>query len=95
MEKSKIARLNQLARKAKNETLSPSETEEREVLRKEYIESFKTDLKSTLERVRIQEADGSLTPLKKRTGGAKPHHPHHHDKNCSCGCCREEKMPKQ
>ncbi|HMM05605.1 MAG TPA: DUF896 domain-containing protein [Clostridiales bacterium] len=92
MEQSKIARLNQLARKAKNETLSPSETEERDVLRKEYIESFKTGLKSTLERVRIQEADGSLTPLKKRT---KPHH--HHHENCSCGCCRreEEETPKQ
>lgn len=90
MEKSKIARLNQLAHKAKNETLSQAEIAERDVLRKEYIESFKTDVRATLERVRIQEADGSLTPLKKRISGAKPHRHQHHDENCRCGCCHRE-----
>lgn len=95
MEKSKIARLNELAHKAKSEGLSPEETTEREVLRKEYIESFKMNLRDTLENVRIQEEDGSLTPLKKRAGG-KPHD-HHHGENCSCGCCHhdEEELPKQ
>lgn len=93
MEKSKIDRLNQLAHKAKKEGLSFEETEEREILRKEYIESVKTNLRSTLERVRVEAPDGSLTPLKKRAFGAKPHH--HHDENCGCGCCHKDETPKQ
>jgi uncharacterized protein YnzC (UPF0291/DUF896 family) len=98
MEKSKITRLNELSHKAKGEGLSRSEAAEREALRKEYIEAFKTNLRETLESVRIEEADGSLTPLKKRTDGAKSHRNHHpHDENCACGCCHheKEKLPEQ
>ena len=98
MEKSKITRLNELLHKAKGEGLSSAEAAEREALRKEYIEAFKTNLRETLESVRIEEADGSLTPLKKRTGGAKSHRGRHlHGANCGCGCCHHEKeeLPEQ
>jgi uncharacterized protein YnzC (UPF0291/DUF896 family) len=97
MEKSKIERLNALTHKAKAEGLSQCEIAEREILRKEYIEAFKTNMRATLESVRIEEADGSLTPLKKRDGGTKHHHHHHHDENCNCGCHhhKEDEIPKQ
>lgn len=94
MERTKIERLNELAHKAKTEGLTDKEVVEREVLRREYIAAFKKNMQATLESVRIEEADGSLTPLKKRTGGAKHHH---HDENCTCGCHhhQENEIPEQ
>lgn len=66
MEQSKIARINELARKAKSEGLTPEETVERDALRKEYIADFKRSLVGQLEAITIVEPDGSKHKLKKK-----------------------------
>lgn len=89
MEKSKLDRINELARKAKTVGLTDEETVERAALRKEYIEAFRASTRATLESIVIQEDDGTLTPLKKRDPAEikeHHHHHHHHDEHCSCGC---------
>ena len=89
MEKAKIDRINELARKAKTVGLTDEELAERTVLRQEYIEAFRAGTRATLESVLIQEADGTLTPLKKRDPSEihhhEHHHHHHHDGHCCCG----------
>ena len=49
--KEKINRINELAKKAKSVGLTVEEAEERALLRREYIDAFKTDLRSKLERI--------------------------------------------
>ena len=66
MEQSKIVRINELARKAKAEGLTPEETVERDALRKEYIADFKRSLVGQLEAITIVEPDGSKHKLKKK-----------------------------
>lgn len=87
MEKEKIDRINELARKAKAEGLTAEETAERAQLRHEYIEAFRAGTRATLENIRIKEEDGSLTPLKRRDPSAVSHchEHHHHDGHCCCG----------
>lgn len=65
MEKSRIDRLNELAKKAKNGTLSDSEMAERDKLRKEYIEAFRSNLKTTLDNTVIIDKDGNRRSLRK------------------------------
>lgn len=67
MDKSKIDRINFLARKAKAEGLTPEETEERDILRKEYIESYKISLRAQLDSITVVEQDGSRHKLKKKS----------------------------
>lgn len=65
MEKAKIDRINQLARKSKTEGLTESEKAEQQKLRDEYRADFKKSLMGQLDRVYIQEADGSTTKVLK------------------------------
>ena len=65
MENSKIERLNELAKKAKNNALSEEELAERDILRKEYIASFKANLKATLDNVVIVDKEGNRKSLRK------------------------------
>ena len=64
----KIARINELYRKAKNEGLTEAEKEEQQVLRKEFITAFRNNLRGTLDTISIQEADGSITNLGEKYG---------------------------
>lgn len=64
MEKWKIDRINELARKKKTVGLTQAEVEEQAVLRREYIDGFKANLKDILDNTVIQRPDGSKTPLK-------------------------------
>lgn len=66
MEQEKIARINALARKAKEEGLTLEETVERDALRKEYIADFKKSLVGQLESITIVEEDGSRHKLRKK-----------------------------
>ncbi len=67
MTQEKIDRINELARKAKTpEGLTPEELAERDVLRREYIDSVKASLTGHLENTVIQYPDGSRKPLKKK-----------------------------
>ncbi len=66
MEKAKIERINELARKRKAEGLTPEEAEEQEALRKEYIAGFRDNLKELLDSVVIQKPDGSRQKLQRK-----------------------------
>lgn len=66
MEQKKIDRINELARKAKAEGLTPEETAERDKLRKEYIEAYRASLRSQLDSIVVVDEKGNKTPLKKK-----------------------------
>lgn len=59
-----IARINELAKKAKSEGLTPEELAERDVLRRRYIDSVKQNLIGQLENTYIVEPDGTKTKLR-------------------------------
>ena len=61
-----IARINELARKAKTEGLTPEEIAERDKLRRIYIDSVKANLVGQLENTYIVDQKGNKTPLKKK-----------------------------
>lgn len=52
-----VRRINELARKAKAEGLTDDELEERNALRKKYIDSFKSSLRSHLENIKFVDGD--------------------------------------
>ena len=66
MEQKKIDRINELARKAKSEGLTPEETLERDALRREYIDSVVGSLKSHLDNTYIMDEKGNKTKLQKK-----------------------------
>ena len=61
-----IARINELAKKAKTEGLTPEELAERDKLRRIYIDSVKANLIGQLENTYIVDSKGNKTPLKKK-----------------------------
>ncbi len=61
-----IARINELARKAKTEGLTPEETAERDRLRRIYIDSVKANLVGQLENTYVVDRKGNKVPLKKK-----------------------------
>ena len=63
MEKEKIARINELAKKSKAEGLSEEEIAEQKALRAEYIAEFRASLTGVLENTVIQYPDGSRQSL--------------------------------
>lgn len=67
MEQTRIERINELARLAKERELTPEETEERQRLRQEYVQAFRQNMIATLENVYIQNPDGSVEKLKKKS----------------------------
>lgn len=73
MTEEKIARINELYHKAKNEGLTEAEKEEQQTLRKEYIASFRRNLRGTLDTISIKEADGSITNLGEKYGEKAGH----------------------
>lgn len=66
MEKSKLERINELAKKAKEGPLTEEELVERDQLRKEYIAGFRANLKATLDNTVIVEPDGTRRNLKEK-----------------------------
>ena len=61
-----IARINELAKKAKTEGLTPEEITERDKLRRIYIDSVKQNLIGQLDNTYIVDSKGNKTPLKKK-----------------------------
>ena len=68
MNEEKIKRINELYHKSKAEGLTPEEAAEQQKLRREYIESFKRNLRGTLNNISIKEEDGSITDLGEKYG---------------------------
>ena len=61
-----IARINELARKAKAEALTPQELAERDKLRRIYINSVKANLTGQLENTYLLRPDGTKQKLEKK-----------------------------
>ena len=59
-----IKRINELARKAKNEPLSEAELKERDELRQIYIKSVRENLRAQLDNTYIVTPDGEKRKLK-------------------------------
>ena len=60
MEKAKINRINELARKQKTEEgLTPEEKAEQAKLREEYIQEFRASMRGILDNTYIQYEDGT------------------------------------
>ena len=61
-----IARINELAKKAKESTLTPEELQERDKLRRIYIDSVKANLVGQLENTYILQPDGTKKKVTKK-----------------------------
>ena len=67
MDRQKVDRINELARKKKNgETLTPEELAEQAALRREYIEEFRRGTVAALENTYLQRPDGTREKLRRR-----------------------------
>lgn len=64
-----IDRINALYHKSQDIGLTEEEKEEQQILRKQYIESIRTNMRANLNNISIQEKDGSITDLGKKFGG--------------------------
>jgi len=60
-----MIRLNELAKKKKDGTLTVDEIQEQDALRKEYLAMFRTGMKETIENTKIIDPEGNdVTPEK-------------------------------
>ena len=66
MENSKLERINELARLAKERELTPEELSERDTLRKEYIAEWRQGAIAVLESTYVVTPDGKKHKLQKR-----------------------------
>lgn len=71
MTEEKIARINELYRKSKAEGLTTAEAEEQKILRRQFIDDFKRNLRGQLDNIDVKEADGSITNLGEKYGNRK------------------------
>ena len=62
-----LERINALARKQKESSLTEEEKAEQAMLRAEYIKEYRANLRGILENTVIQRPDGSREKLKKRS----------------------------
>lgn len=68
MDELKIQRINELYRKSKAESLTEKEKNEQADLRREYIESVRSNLRGQLDNIDIQNVDGSVENLGSKYG---------------------------
>ena len=66
MDQKKIDRINELSRLARERELTREEQEERAILRREYIDSFKASLTGILDNTVIQNPDGTKRKLQRK-----------------------------
>lgn len=81
LSKEKIERINFLARKKKDQGLTPGEAREQQNLREEYLRAVRGQVKSTLDRTRFVDEKGNEILV---------NHKYKH-KNCGCGCGSDHK----
>ncbi|WOV86037.1 DUF896 domain-containing protein [Sporosarcina oncorhynchi] len=61
----KLNRINELANKSKTIGLSTEEAKEQTKLRKEYLETFRSSMRDTIENVKVLDPEGNdVTPEK-------------------------------
>ncbi len=66
MENTKLERINELAKLARERALSPDELNERDALRREYIAEWRRGAEQVLENTYIVTPDGKKRKLQKR-----------------------------
>ena len=71
MDEQKIKRINELYRKSKTEGLTGEERKEQKLLREEYLESIRGNLRSQLNNIDIREKDGTIVNLGEKYGNKK------------------------
>lgn len=71
MKQETLDRINALARKSRESGLSEEEKDEQAALRNEYIREIRDSLRANLNRISIQEADGSITDLEEKYGNIR------------------------
>lgn len=71
----KIKRINALYHKSQEEGLTDAEKEEQALLRREYIDSVKQNLKSQLNNIDILNDDGTIENLGKKYNGNQKRNP--------------------
>lgn len=68
MNDDKITRINELSRKSKAEGLTEAEKKEQAALRLEYVEAFRSNLRSQLDNIDVKEKDGTIVNLGEKYG---------------------------
>ena len=68
MNGTKIARINELAHLAKAKGLTEEEKKEQQLLRQEFLADVRKNLKSQLDNIDMQEADGTIVNLGEKYG---------------------------
>lgn len=66
MEENKLSRINELYKKSKEQGLTEEEKSEQAMLRSEYIQSVRNNLRGTLNQISLLNPDGSVTELVKK-----------------------------
>lgn len=69
MDAEKINRINELAKKHRDGSLTPEEAEERRALHAEYIAAYRASLRHTLEHTVVQRPDGTREKIQKKQSG--------------------------
>ncbi len=64
MEQKKMDRISELTRIARERELTPEEQVERQRLREEYINEFRSNMKQILDNTTVERPDGTITPLR-------------------------------
>ena len=72
MNQEKIERINALYRKSKAEGLTEEEKKEQDLLRKEFVASVKSNLRSQLNNIDMVNEDGSVENLGEKYGRQSP-----------------------
>lgn len=73
MTEEKINRINELYHKAKNEGLTEEEKKEQQILRKQFIDDFKRNLRGQLDNISLCDEDGTVTNLGEKYGIKEGH----------------------
>lgn len=71
MNEEKIARINELYRKSKAEGLTEAEKTEQKLLRQEYLDTIRRNLRGQLNNIDVQEKDGTIVNLGEKFGNKK------------------------
>lgn len=68
----KLSRINELSKKSKSIGLTMEEAKEQTSLRKEYLETFRSSMRDTIEHVKVIDPNGNdVTPEKVKATKAK------------------------
>lgn len=68
MNQAKIDRINELYHKSKAEGLTEAEQNEQALLRKEFVANVRNNLRAQLDKIDMQNPDGTITNLGEQYG---------------------------